>query len=57
MDEYFLRASRIEIPASKTALHFYQKMGYGFKNGIDKLDSEELYRLEKFNSEKDAKIK
>ncbi|MGB2550818.1 GNAT family N-acetyltransferase [Leuconostoc suionicum] len=49
-DEYFLRASRIEIPASKTALHFYQKMGYGFKNGIDEVDSEELYRLEKFNS-------
>lgn len=57
MDEYFLRASRIEIPASKTALHFYQKMGYDFKNGIDKVDSEELYRLEKFNSEKDAKFK
>jgi len=48
-DEYFLRASRIEIPASKTALHFYQKMGYDFKNGIDEVDSEELYRLEKFN--------
>jgi len=49
-DEYFLRASRIEIPASKTALHFYQKMGYDFKNGIDEVDSEELYRLEKFKS-------
>ncbi|MDI6666611.1 GNAT family N-acetyltransferase [Leuconostoc falkenbergense] len=49
-DEYFLRASRIEIPASKTALRFYQKMGYNFKNGIDKVDSEELYRLEKFNT-------
>lgn len=48
-DEYFLRASRIEIPASKTTLHFYQKMGYDFKNGIDEVDSEELYRLEKFN--------
>ena len=57
MDEYFLRASRIEIPASKTALHFYQKMGYGFKNGINKVDSEELYRLEEFNSDKDAKVK
>lgn len=57
MDEYFLRASRIEIPASKTALRFYQKMGYDFKNGIDEIDSEELYRLEKFNSDKVAKIK
>ncbi|CAM3111633.1 GNAT family N-acetyltransferase [Leuconostoc rapi] len=49
MDDYFLRASRIEIPASKTALTFYKKMGYDFKNGIDEVDSEELYRLEKFN--------
>lgn len=57
MDEYFLRASRIEIPASKTALPFYQKMGYNFKNGINEIDSEELYRLEKFNSDKVAKIK
>jgi len=57
MDEYFLRASRIEIPASKTALPFYQKMGYDFKNGINEIDSEELYRLEKFNSDKVAKIK
>jgi len=24
--DYFLRASRIEMPASKTALHFYQKV-------------------------------
>jgi len=57
MDEYFLRASRIEIPASKTALPFYQKMGYDFKNGIDEIDSEELYRLEKFNSDKVNTIK
>ncbi|MGX4593410.1 GNAT family N-acetyltransferase [Leuconostoc sp. JNUCC 76] len=56
-DEYFLRASRIEIPASKTALHFYQKMGYDFKNGIDEVDSEELYRLEKFNSTSKRQIK
>lgn len=57
MDEYFLRASRIEIPASKTALHFYKKMGYCFKNGIDEVDSEELYRLEKFNSDELTKVK
>ena len=56
-DEYSLRASRIEIPASKTALHFYQKMGYDFKNGIDEIDSEELYRLEKFNSTSKSQIK
>ena len=47
-DEFFLRAKRIEIPASITALGFYQKMGYTFKNGVDTIDDEELYRLEKF---------
>lgn len=49
-DEYFLRAKRIEIPASITAVKFYQKMGYHYKNGIDKTDDEQLYRLEKFRS-------
>ena len=47
-DEYFLRAKRIEIPASITACTFYQKMGYNYKNGIAEIDEEELYRLEKF---------
>jgi len=47
-DEYALRAKRIEIPASITGLHFYQKMGYGFKDGNDQIDNEHLYRLEKF---------
>ena len=27
-DEYFLRAKRVEIPASVTACEFYKKMGY-----------------------------
>ena len=47
-DEYFLRASRIEIPASITAVEFYLKMGYNYKNGVKKLDDEQVYRLEKF---------
>lgn len=47
-DEYFLRAKRIEIPASITAVEFYRKMGYDYKNGIAELDGEQLYRLEKF---------
>ena len=47
-DEYFLRAKRIEIPASKTACQFYIKMGYNYKNSIDKVDDEGLYRLEKW---------
>lgn len=47
-DEYFLRAKRIEIPVSITAVQFYRKLGYDYKNGIDKVDDERLYRLEKF---------
>lgn len=47
-DEYFLRARRIEIPASITACQFYRKLGYDYKNGINKVDDEQLYRLEKF---------
>ena len=47
-DNYFLRAKRIEIPSSITAVEFYRKMGYDYKNGIAELDDEQLYRLEKF---------
>lgn len=48
-DEYFLRAERVEIPASITAVEFYRKMGYEYKNGVAELDEAELlYRLEKF---------
>lgn len=47
-DEFFFRAKRIEIPASITALGFYRKMGYDYKNGVDTVDEEQLYRLEKF---------
>lgn len=47
-DEYFLRAKRIEIPASITAVEFYRKMGYDYKNGIVEIDEEQVYRLEKF---------
>ncbi len=47
-DEFFLRAKRIEIPASITACEFYKKMGYSYKDGIDTVDDELLFRLEKF---------
>lgn len=47
-DEYFLRAKRIEIPASITATPFYIKMGYDYINGIKEPDSEGLIRLQKF---------
>ena len=46
-DEYFLRAKRIEIPASITGVPFYLKMGYHFKNGIKEPDDEHLIRMEK----------
>lgn len=36
------------IPASITACEFYRKMGYDYKNGIDVVDEEQLFRLEKF---------
>ena len=47
-DELFLRADRIEIPASITAVEFYRKKGYEYKNGIKELDEEQYYRLEKY---------
>lgn len=47
-DEYFLRAKRIEIPASITGTPFYIKMGYNYKNGICVPDEEGLLRLEKY---------
>ena len=47
-DEYFLRAKRVEVPASITAVNFYRKLGYDFKNGVDRPDEEQIYRLEKF---------
>ncbi len=46
-DEYFLRAKRIEIPASITGTPFYRKMGYDYKNGVRVPDEEGLLRLEK----------
>lgn len=49
-DELFLRAERIEIPASITAVEFYRKKGYEYKNGIKELDEEHHYRLEKFKA-------
>ena len=46
-DEFFLRAERVEVPASITGVGFYRKLGYEYKNGIDHPDEERLYRLEK----------
>ena len=47
-DEYFLRTKRTEVAASITAVNFYRKLGYDYKNGVDRPDKELNYRLEKF---------
>ena len=47
-DEYFLRAKRIKVPASITAVPFYKKMGYSYKNGVNRADDEGIVRMEKF---------
>ena len=47
-DELFIRANRIEIPASITATEFYRKFGYDYKNGIKELDEEMEWFLEDF---------
>ena len=49
-DEFYVRASRIEIPASITATEFYRKFGYDYKNSVKELDDEHHYRLEKFKA-------
>lgn len=46
-DEYGIRANRIEVPSSITAKGFYYKLGYRFKNGLEELDEEKHYRMEK----------
>ncbi|MBQ6595419.1 MAG: GNAT family N-acetyltransferase [Clostridia bacterium] len=45
-DPYFLRARRIEVPASLTAVPFYLKLGYVYVNGAEP-DAERLIRMEK----------
>ncbi len=47
-DEYFLRAKRVEVPASITAVNFYRKLGYDYKYGVDHPDEEQIIGLEKF---------
>ena len=46
-DPFFLRARRVEIPASITGCGFYRKLGYDYKDGIDVPDEDGLYHLEK----------
>jgi len=46
-DEYFRRAWRTEVGSSLTAVSFYRKMGYVFKNGMIDADEYGVVRLEK----------
>ncbi len=46
-DEWFLRADRIEVPASITAVPFYLKLGYDYKTEVREPDEEGLLHLEK----------
>ncbi len=47
-DEFFLRARRVEIPASITGCGFYRRLGYDYRDGVDAPDDEGLFRLEKY---------
>jgi len=47
-DEYFIRATRVEVPASMSAIPFYRKMGYEHKNG-ELIYEDGHFALEKFN--------
>lgn len=47
-NEFYVRATRIEIPASITTTEYYRKFGYDYKNDVKELDEEHHYRLGKF---------
>ena len=40
-------AWRLEAGSSLTAVHFFEKMGYPFKNGVTALDRDGAGRMEK----------
>ena len=46
-DAYFRRAWRTEVGSSLTAVHFYEKMGYKYKNGVAEPDKYGVVRMEK----------
>ena len=61
-DEFYVRATRIEIPASITATEFYRKFGYDYKmvlrswmkniiidwRNLRRQDNETFYTFERF---------
>lgn len=46
-DEFFSRAWRTEVGSSITAVGFYKKLGYEYKDGITTPDKDNVIRLEK----------
>lgn len=50
-DDIFLRARRVEIPSSITAVGFYKKFGYDHKDGKAETDEDLICHLEKFRNE------
>ncbi|WP_206912370.1 hypothetical protein IGL98_001181 [Enterococcus sp. DIV0840] len=46
-DAFYLRAKRIEIPASRTAKKFYLRLGYQIKNNEQTEDENGYLRMEK----------
>ncbi|WP_086312206.1 hypothetical protein A5821_003494 [Enterococcus sp. 7F3_DIV0205] len=46
-DTFYIRANRIEIPASKTAEQFYLRLGYQAKNNEPTEDENGYLRMEK----------
>lgn len=54
-DEYYIRANRIEIPASMLAIPFYKKFGYKHKNN-ELIYEDGHFKLEKFNNNKKGKL-
>lgn len=48
-DPFFKRARRTEVAASLTAVGFYRRLGYSFKNGVREPDPSGVVRMEKYN--------
>ena len=51
-DEYFKRAWRTEVGSSLTAVDFYRRLGYQYKNNVTTPDEFGVVRLEKVTGEK-----
>ena len=46
-DEFYLRANRIEVPSSVSAVEFFLKMGYDLMKDGNDPDDEQVVKLEK----------